>query len=134
MAHKLSSVLLLLLILSIRLLLFHLFLLLFLSQWTVAPNVHSFQLALLRSPGAPAAPAASTVQAQDEWAAGARVAEGAQVAAGPVGGAGVLLQVDGQQEGGRALVALVRSVNLVAAMHVGQDAACQDTKPCRTGQ
>lgn len=99
-------------------------------------EVHAFQPAPLRRPRlAPGAPAAGAVQAQDERAARARLAEGADVAAGSVGGAGVLLQVDGQQEGGGALAALVRPVDLVAAVHVRQDAACRERREgTRRGQ
>ena len=54
-------------------------------------------------------------------------AEGAGVASRPVGGADVLLQTAGEEEGAFAVLTAVRTLHVVAAHHVTDGETCKDT-------
>lgn len=59
---------------------------------------------------------------------GAEAAEGAGVASGPMSRADVLLQPAGQEEGELTFPAAVRSLHLVAALHVAGGKTCRDKR------
>lgn len=90
-------------------------------------SLPSSQLALLALPPTLPGIAAAAVSFEAAQEVGPEAAEGAGVASRPVGRGHVLLQAAGQEEGELAVLTAVRTLHLVAALHMCDGETCEDT-------